>query len=455
MSQSRRTFLRAASAVPLLSVGCGSSAARTSAEVVVIGAGLAGLVTARLLAREGIDVLVLEARDRVGGRTWNQPNDEGWVIEAGGQWIGSTQTAILDLVRDLGLETFDVQVPGDVVYHFEGFRFRADAASMDAPTDEPARSDYLAARERFEALAATIPLDAPWTAPGAADLDGQTVGDWLRETTRTAEARETFAFEVATTLSASVDQVSLLWYASYAASAGGLESLTRRAEELRVRGGAQAISLRLADELADRVLIGTAVSEVAADDSGVTLETTRGPIRADRVVIAMMPADVEGIRFAPELSVDRRQLQQQWGVGMGMKTHVVYASPFWRERGESGTAIGDLPGVGFTVDNTSPGSPAGVLLAFTEPSELPADAAARRGRVLEELVRYFGEDARSPIGYFEHDWATDRWTAGCVSPLGPGVLSSVGAALVAPEGRIHWAGSETASIWRGYMEGAV
>jgi monoamine oxidase len=420
--------------------------------VAVVGGGLSGLVAARELVKAGVErVVVLEARDRVGGRTVNHDIGNGHVAEGGGQWVGPTQTAILDLCKELGVETFKTYLKGKLIYRSGGLRLELPYG----PASEPAT----ALQKKIDALATQVPLNAPWRAEKAERWDALTLADWMRDEALNAPDRSSLSSAAALTLSTTPERLSFLYFLFYVHSAGGfhdLESMEGGAQDSRIKGGSQILSLKMAQQLGARVRLGRPVTRIARDDKGVTIETPAGTVRATRVVMALMPGCCAGIRFEPELPESRRQLQSRWVQrGNAMKINVVYEKPFWRDRGLSGMSLTDTSVVPFTTDNSPPDGNPGVILILTSTERLAKDAAARKKQVLDALVELFGKEARNATGFYEIDWGAEKYTAGCVSPLEPGVLTKYGASLRPRIGRIHWAGTETSEKWTGYMDGAV
>ena len=421
-------------------------------EVAIIGAGLAGLTAARELVAGGVDsVLVLEARDRVGGRTLNQPIPGGGIVEGGGEFVGPTQTAVVELAHELGLETFPTYNEGETVYYLGGVRSTGVGMGLGSALGAGTPGG------RLDEMAGEIPAGQPWNAANAAEWDAITVEDWLRETGVTD--RMLIDLATAATLGATPAQISLFWFLFYISSAGGLRDLlaTRGgAQDSRIVGGSQLISTRMAAGLGARVRLSSPVRRISGwDGDSATIECDGATIDAERLVIAMMPADVKRVEFDPPLPESRSSLNERWGFSeIGFKAQAVYKTAFWRDDGLSGQVLStEDPQI--TFDNSPPGGTPGVILAFVDPRTAPDTEDGRRDWLAERLACYFGEKAREPIAYVECDWAEDGWTAGCVSPCGPGVLTSLGTALTVPCGRIHWAGTETSAVWNGYMDGAV
>ncbi|QSQ17556.1 flavin monoamine oxidase family protein [Myxococcus landrumensis] len=452
VSISRRSLLKwpaATCAVSVLGSREGLAHPRVrEVDVAVVGAGLSGLSAARMLARAGCSVVVLDARDRVGGRTLNQRTVGNRQVDGGGQWVGGSQTRVMALADELGIPRIAQHETGLRVAHVNGTRVTFEKEVPGAET--------LHLQAVLENLARQVPLEAPWSAPGAALLDAQSVADWLNANNVGEEARGAVAGTIGTTLSASPENVSLLWFLFYLHSAGGFAELNEGAQQYRLEGGAQALSLRLAEELAGSVVLGAPVRRIKGwcTDS-VVIHSDAGLVRARRAIVAMMPRDVQRIDFTPELPRQREALQRYWGASAGFKVHLVFDRPFWRDQGLAGVGFTDSGVVELTFDSTPADGAVGVLLAFVSPTAARLPAAVRRARVIEDVVKLFGEQARAPRDYLEQDWAREAWSAGCVSPLPPGLMSSWGSALKAPTGRIHWAGTETSGVWCGYLDGAI
>jgi monoamine oxidase len=438
------------------------------ADVLVVGAGFAGLAAARRLAAAGASVLVLEARDRVGGRTLNASLGDGKVIEVGGQWAGLTQTRLLELAAEVGVETFPTYTTGDNLLHYEGGLLRYDGASAVAlpPIPEADLNEFLTvAFGELDPLARRIPLDAPWSAPDVDvhALDGQTAETWKLEHFRTAGARFLFDLSVEAVFAAEPRDISFLHLLFYLNSGGGLTPLVSvkdGAQELRFVGGSQLVAQRLAMPLGRRVVLGTPVRRIVDLGDSVAVEADRQVFRAGRVVVTLPPTLCGRIEYAPSLPSARDQLTQRFPMGSVIKCQAVYDAPFWREAGLTGQVTSDTGPVKITFDNSPPDGTPGVLLGFVEGEEARRwsgrPVAERRAAVLESLARYFGDAALAARDYVERDWSTDPWTRGCYAGfLPPGALTSYGPALREPIGRIHWAGTETADVWNGYIEGAV
>jgi len=448
-----------------------STSAPKSADAVVVGAGLAGLSAARAIAGAGRSVVVLEARDRVGGRTWNRPVVGGSYVDAGAEFVGPTQDRIKALAQAVGVETFPTYNTGQNVYWKDGTRqtYAASGPTGIAPPDPTYLPDLLQVVEKLNTMARQIDVNAPWDAPEALEWDSQTFYSWVKAN----EVNPDFMRLVSTATDAIFGQeprdLSLLYVLFYLAASGDEShpgtfernfQTAEGAQEERFVGGSQLISLRVAAELGSSVVLNSPVRRMSQDASGVKVLLDGGEVAAKRVVVAVPPALTARIDYEPLLPVLRDQLTQRAPMGSYAKVDVVYDRPFWREQGLTGQAVSINGPVRVTFDSTPEEGNPGVLLGFIGGSDARAwyglSAEGRRQAVLDNFADYFGEEARSPLQYVENAWAEERFSRGDpVAGLGPGTLLDFGAALRAPVGRIHWAGTETSDYWVGYMDGAV
>jgi monoamine oxidase len=430
-------------------------------DVLVVGAGLAGLTAARDLVAAGRSVLVLEARDRVGGRVVNEELGNGQIVEMGGQYAGPTQDSLLALASDLNVAVFPTYDTGEKVLHFNG---RRGTYTRSIPRISPlVLADIGRAQARLEALARKVPTDAPWTAAGAEKLDGQTFETWARRNTASRSARMLLTLATEAVFAAEPGELSLLHVLFYSHSGGSFQRLietTGGAQQDRFVGGSALIAERLAAALGSVVRLEAPVGRIDVRGDKVTATTAAGQFEGRRVIVTAPPLLAGRIDYEPAMPPWREQLTQRTPMGSVIKCQVIYDEPFWRRDGLSGQATGDGAGSRVVFDNSPPDGSPGVLLAFVEGDEArqlgrePLDV--RRQAVLDSLVRYFGPRAGKPELYLERDWQRERWSGGCYGTLfGPNVWTRYGHALRTPVGPIHWAGTETATAWAGYMDGAI
>jgi monoamine oxidase len=432
-----------------------------SVDVGVVGAGLAGLSAARKLAAAGCSVAVLEARDRVGGRTLNEPIGDGKVVEIGGQWVGPSQQRALALISELGLETFPTYGEGRNLFERAG-RLRSYKGTI--PRVSPlALAETGVTMARINRMAAGIDPEAPWNAARAAAWDSQTFASWMRRNVRTPTARDLMRLAIWAVWAAEPEDVSLLHVLFYIRSAGSFEDLVDTeggAQDSRVVGGTQLISLRIAEQLGRSVRLLAPVRRIAHGSDSVTIEAPSIELRARRAIVAMPPLLAGRIEYDPPLPSVRDGLTQRMAQGSVVKCMAIYPQPFWRAEGLSGQVTSADGPVSVTYDNSPPDGSPGVLLAFLEgrAARRATDLAQeeRRRLVLGCLERFFGPEAGRPERYIDKAWAADQWSRGCYGGfLPPGAWIENGVALRKPIGSIHWAGAETATVWNGYMDGAI
>lgn len=430
-------------------------------DVAVVGAGFAGLTAARAIHEAGRSVVVLEARDRVGGRTHTVEGHGTW-LDLGGQWIGPGQDRIAALVAELGFATYPQREDGDDVVLDEAGRRRVANVALGFSDDELVA--YLELVGALEAVADTVPLDAPWAAPDARALDAVSLRDWVRSHQVPPRVAGLFEVGVQAVFAASSTQLSLLHAAHYVHSAGGWSALTDSeggAQQDRIVGGVEPVAEALAARLPDgTVLLDTPVRRIEQLDDGIVVQADGLVVRARRVVVAVPPTLAGRIEVDPPLPARRDQLVQHMPQGSVIKFHVVYDEPWWRGEGLSGMVLCPHEPIGVTFDGTPPEGRPGIITGFFEgPSAVAAGelTEAERGEVVVGvLTRTLGERAADTVAYVNRDWSAEAWTRGCYGAhLPPGAWTVYGPALRVPCGRIHWAGTETAERWTGYIDGAI
>ena len=432
------------------------------ADVCVVGAGYAGLTAARRITQAGASVIVLEARDRVGGRVWTQPAPDGAPIDMGGTWLGPGQDAAYALVAETGGRTYPTWDEGETV--FAGRNPVKRFGGLVPPISPIALASVSLGMARLDAMAKRVPLDEPWSARRAKTWDARSAGQWVDAgTLPSAEGQRLLAAAVRGLMTCDPAEVSLLHLLYLIRSANGLNhllSVKDGYQQDRVEGGAQTMARHIAAELGDSVHLECPVRDVTQDDGGVLVRADGCEVRAGRVVVAIPPTLSGHIAYEPQLPVDRVLLAQSMPAGSILKASVVYEEPFWRADGLTGQSVATTSPIEMTLDASPVAGTPGVLAAFAFGPHGRAlgalDPAERRRLVLETLTTRFGPRAAHPFHYEDIDWATEPWTRGCsMAHMPPGVLTQFGRALRAPVGRIHWAGTETATVSHGTIDGAI
>jgi putrescine oxidase len=430
-------------------------------DVVVIGAGAAGLTAANDLRAQGLSVAVVEARDRVGGRLWTEVI-EGATLEIGGQWVSPDQHALIETVADLGLETYSRYREGDSVYIGPAgtpARFTGDVFPVSAETEKTIAE----ITQRLDAMVAEIDPDRPWAHPQAAEWDAVSWDAWLRAQTDDDEAVRNLAFATGSAmLTKPTHAFSLLQSLLMAASAGSYSHLVDADFILdkRVVGGLQQVPLLLAERLGGDVFLNQPVRTLEWGDAGVTARTEDLIVHARYAILALAPVLYPRISFVPALPRLQHQMHQHLSMGFVIKVHAVYDRPFWREQGLSGTAFSPYEPVHEAYDNTNHADDRGTLVGFV--SDRTADdlfrlsADERKERILESLSHYYGPEAKTPVVYYESDWGSEEWTRGAyAASFDLGGLHRYGADLRTPVGPIHFACSDLAGAGYQHVDGAI
>jgi monoamine oxidase len=437
-------------------------AERVDADVCVVGAGYAGLTAARRLADAGRSVIVLEARDRVGGRIWTHHLSDGATIDRGGAFLAPGHDAIHGLAKEVGVSTYKTWTKGDHLL-IGGGRTRRYRGLI--PKISPLAVATIAwAQVKLDWMARQVPVDAPWTAKRAAEWDARTIASWLERCgIRKGVARDLFEMSVRGLFTTDLNDVALLDLLFLIRSAGGfstLMSIEGGYQENLVVGGAGSIARRVADDLGDRVRLNAPVRSITQRGDALLVEASDVVVSARTAVVAVPPALSLEIAFDPPLPEDRVALYRHAVAGPETKTIVVYDEPFWRSDGLSGQTAGPGTAAEVTLDATPASGGPGAIASFTfgpVAERFDAlDASERRRAVLDELGARLGPRAASPSEFIETAWWKEEWTRGCsMAHFPPGILTRYGRLLREAFGRIHWAGTETATVSHGAIDGAV
>ena len=433
----------------------------SSADVIVVGAGFAGLVTARELQKRGASVIVAEARDRVGGRVCTVRPREGLWLDVGGQWTGPGQDHIVALGAEMGVESFPTWPDGEHLQYREGKLTRYSGAAPEMANE--AISDFFSAIMTLDQMSKDVPLEAPWEAPKAYEWDAQTIQSWMDANMTHPGAKDTMTLAIEAVYSAGPQDLSVLHHLFYSRSGTSFLTLISTeggAQADRFDGGAGLVAEKVAEQLGDSLRLDQPVRRIMQTNGDISVEGDGFRYAGKRVVVTVPPALAGRIDYQPGVPPLRDQLTQRSPMGSVIKCQAVYETPFWREDGLSGRVVSDVGPIKVVFDNSPKDAEAGILMGFIE-ADFGREWAEhteddRRKVTLECFERYFGSKAGSPQLYVERNWPAEQYSRGCygaVFPAGPWV--TCGKAIRAPVGLIHWAGTETATINAGYIDGAV
>jgi monoamine oxidase len=431
-------------------------------DVVVVGAGFAGLAVCDALSRLGLSFALLEARDRVGGRSCTHVIDDNTYIDLGAQWIGAGQSRILSLAQRLHISTYPTFTDGNNLLFLNSYqgKFRGTIPLFPQPL---ALLNMGIGWQRMETMAKEVPLSAPWTATHAKQWDEQTLASWINGAFPSASARALFHIAMETVFACDPSEISLLHALFYIHSAGGLDPLfssEQGAQQTRVVGGTQALAVAWAREFEEQIHLRCPVQSIEQSEKSVVVRTDSLQVKARWAVVALPPTLALRLKYDPILPAMMDHMLQRLPQGNVIKCFAAYQEPFWRQRGWSGHVLSEQGPIHMTFDACTERDRPGILLAFAEGAQARKLAQLseeqRQRTVLDCLQRFFGPQARKPLWYVDKSWSDDPWSRGCYSALfPPGVWTQFGEFLRRPFGRILWAGTERSAVWNGYLEGAI
>ncbi len=456
-----KTTLLGLASIPFLSFSKALSEEDELYDVVIIGAGLSGLNAARILAKAGKKILVLEAQDRVGGRTWSQPIGQYDFIDLGGQWIGKGHDYMYQLIAEAGLKTFSTFTHGKNILRIDG-----DNSLYKGEIPPIGLFSLLATQKvlnKFDRKASNISIDYPWLSENAYEMDQQSLGNWIDETISNRKARILIKRVAEGELCQNVENVSLLQALSSARATGSFkqaEKVEDGALRDRIFGGAQGVSNFLYSQLKDFVKLNCPVSFVNQMANHISIGNDGFSVKTKKVIVTAPLPVVKNIKFTPELPSEKQILINSMEMGTVIKCNAVYDKPFWREAELSGSMICLDEVVELSVDNSVPGSDNGIITSLIHADRakglLKLSEPERKEVLLKSYANLFGEKALKPIIYNDYSFTNNPWIGGAYSGnFKNGIYSKYGEHLAKPSGNIHWAGTETSTLFKGFMEGAV
>lgn len=428
----------------------------------VVGAGFAGLTAALRLKQAGRSVALLEARDRIGGRTFTVTRDDGTWIDRGGAWIGPGQDRIYALMDEFGVPEYKQHNDGDAMMILDGKKHRY-GGTIPWSMSPWAVTNLGIGLLSIEKMCKSIPREAPWEAKHAAEWDRISLGEWIENNTMSKAAREMLDMAMAGVYTSAGSETSLLWALTQMGSGGGptfVISGKGGAQDARPVGGMGAIYRSIAAELGDALHLSRPVRQIAQDADGVTVTADGLTVRARRAIVAIPLAIASSIVYEPMLPVDRALLHQRMPSGAVIKISIIYDEPFWRADGLCGQSAAPGSPATLTIDACTNTADPGIMCVITEGPAArrltTMDEADRKAAVIGELVDRFGDKARSPLEFHEQNWTTERYSGGgMISHAPTGVLTEFGYTLREPCGRVHWAGTENSAIMCGWVDGAI
>ena len=430
-------------------------------DTIIIGAGYAGLSAARQLKHAGKNILVLEARDRVGGRIYTQTLSDGNYVDLGGQWVGPSQDRMYALLKDYNIETFHTHDTGKSLMRFHGKLKAYKGIIPPLPIYTLLSLD--AAIKKINKLSRQINLEKPWLSPDAHHWDSMTLMTWMEKQMGSKNARQFFQIAAEAIFAANPSEISMLHALFYTKSGRDFDTLMNihdGAQQDRIKGGAQILANKIAEELKEKIQLNRAVRSIEQQDGKTSVRGDNFSFESKKVIIAIPPALAGRIHYHRPLPAQRDQLMQRTFMGSVLKCYALYPKPFWRDRGLNGLCASNEGYISVTFDNSPADGNIGVLMGFSLANQAKAlntlSPEERKREVLKCFTNFLGEEAAHPTQYLDHSWMDEEWSRGCYAAImPPGAWTSVGKIMTDPCGHIHWAGTETASVWNGYMEGAV
>ncbi|XP_006825223.1 amine oxidase [flavin-containing]-like [Saccoglossus kowalevskii] len=438
-------------------------------DVIVIGAGLSGLSAAWLLHKENVDVVVLEARDRVGGRTYTIHNSDVGYCDLGGSYAGPTQNRLFRIAKEVDVDNYILPDKDQSVWLENGKAIPFKVTGYFPFFWNPfIYTDFNYLMREWDRMGEMIPKDAPWDCKYAKEWDNKTMQQWIDENIWTKTVRELARQQVNINVCAEPEEVSMLWFLWYVVQCGGflrISSNTNGGQERKFHGGTQQISIKISERIgSERVKLNSAVARIQQNEIGVMVTTLDGDTyKADHVIISIPPPLTAHITYDPPLPPLRLQHAQRIPMGSAMKCIAYYKTPFWTKKNLTGSIIAVDQKCPFVhvINDTKPDGSFPAVVTFVvgnKAREFIVKTTEERKRLVCEYlaIAYDNEEALHPVHYLEKSWMTEPYSGGCYTAIiPPGQLTKYGKIIREPVGRLYFAGTETATEWSGYMDGAI
>ncbi|EOO01900.1 putative amine oxidase protein [Phaeoacremonium minimum UCRPA7] len=433
----------------------------TTYDCIVVGAGYSGLAAAKSLKEAGKSVLLLEARDRVGGRAKTQVLEDGSYYDCGASFIGHKHELMYGLCKTYDVDIYTPPLDGKLVVQHRG---KAKEYAGFLPPFRPWEVlDMGQAIWRFERLCEKVNVEQPWKTKNAMKLDRMTADEYFRKITYTKAGMAMVDLGIESILGTNQGLVSLLhamFFFKSNASFTEACQVENGAQNHFMVGGSQRIPNKIREMLTDEVVrLEEPVHAVRYGDESVEVTTPKGTYHAKNAIFAVPPLHILKMDFTPRLPVEKITLLSHMPMGAYMKVFATYKTRFWREKGLRGESTNPLGYVSVTFDPSLEDGPPKLtgFIAGTKAREFISFSPEKRQKIaLEEFAASFGKEALEPEKFFFHTMMEDEWSLGCpMANPAPGMWSTLGPWMTKPIGPIHWAGTETSTKFMGYMEGAV
>ncbi|MHA8087696.1 flavin monoamine oxidase family protein [Aquirufa sp. Wall-65K1] len=430
-------------------------------EILIVGAGYAGIAAAKKLHAAGKDFIILEARDRIGGRTLTENLTSGPSVDMGAKWVGPTQHLVWEWIKESQTETYETYDQGKNLLKFKD---KISSYTGTIPKIDPiSLIDLGMAIHRMNKLSEQISISEPWNHPKAKEYDAMTLATWMDKHIWTAKAKHLFEIGIQTVFAVEASEISLLFALFYFKSGDNMDtliSIKNGAQQSILKGGTQGLVKKIAAPWMKKIQLNEPLLKLVQHETGIVATSANLRITANKCILSIPPVLINSIVFDPPLLQQKAQLYQRMPMGAAMKVYLIYPSPFWRGMGYSGQIVSDEYPLKVTFDVGHTDSDHGVLLVFVEGNDarnfIELEEDVRRKMILERVVKIFGHQAVQPLQYVDKCWTEEVYSRGCYTGLmGPNTLTQFGHQIRAPFKHVHFAGTETAEKWNGYLDGAI